>query len=229
MSWWKYAEHISAVMKVSYAKTADYVSYYLGYGDTSDVPQNRTDDEIHEFNEVLQIEKYEDEKQSRRLYQELTFLNRYTVYFGPPTHVIDNIYLGSAHNAAMLTDLQDLNIKAVINVTKEIPNFFPECFQYIRYNLYDNNQHSIEKYLEDGYRQILNHRDNTEGNILIHCYMGASRSASLVIYYLMKTMKHADGNSFTFDDALQFIKKKRAIVNPTFRFTKDLAKSFYIK
>ncbi len=55
--------------------------------------------------------------------------------------------------------------------------------------------------------------------------MGRSRSASVVLYYLMRTQKNDDGTPFSFDDALKFLQDKRPIVNPTFRFTKDLAKS----
>lgn len=55
--------------------------------------------------------------------------------------------------------------------------------------------------------------------------MGASRSASIVIYYLMKTQKNPDGSCFTFDNAFQYLREKRCTVNPTFRLTKDLASS----
>ena len=73
------------------------------------------------------------------------------------------------------------------------------------------------------------HQENTSGNILIHCFMGASRSASIVIYYLMQTQKKEDDTHYTFDDAVSFLKDKRIVVNPTFRLTKDLAQSVMIK
>ena len=95
----------------------------------------------------------------------------------------------------------------------------------MRYELYDNNKHSIKKYLEQSLNDIQHHQQNSQGNILIHCFMGASRSASIVTYYLMQTMKHDNGRPFTFDDAVLFLRNKRIIVNPTFRLTKDLASS----
>lgn len=116
-----------------------------------------------------------------------------------------------------------------MNITKEISNFFPDDFTYVRYDIYDNNKHSIQQYLEEAYNTIKYHQQNTEGNILVHCHMGASRSASVVIYYLMKTQFHENGDAFSFEDALEFVKNKRPIINPTFRFTKDLAKSIYVK
>ena len=60
-------------------------------------------------------------------------------------------------------------------------------------------------------------------NILVHCYMGASRSVTAVAYYLIKQ------KGYTVDRAIEFIKEKRPIINPSYRFTKDLAKSQIIK
>ena len=112
-----------------------------------------------------------------------------------------------------------------MNATTEISDYYPEEFIYLRYKLYDNNKHSIKKYLEQSYSDIKFHQENTSGNILVHCFMGASRSASIVIYYPMRTQKKEDGTYYTFDDAISFLKDKRVVVNPTFRLTKDLAQS----
>ncbi len=80
-----------------------------------------------------------------------------------------------------------------------------------------NNENRIRQHLERTYDDVLQCQEN--GNVLIHCYMGASRSASVVIYYLMRR------HGYTFDDALEFLRNKRSVVNPTFRLTKDLAES----
>jgi len=225
MSNWSYITYLPS-LKVAYDKTADYVGYYLGYTNSDNSDNNSVhDDEINEYEDILNIQSYTDEKNNKRICQELGFYERYTIFFQEPTYVIDNIYLGSAYNAASYDILKKLDIKLIINVTTEITNYYPDDFTYVRYNLYDNNKHSIDKYLNDAYEKITNFQKNKQGNILIHCFMGASRSASMVIYYLMRTMKKENGDSFTFDDSLNFLKKKRPLVNPTFRFTKDLAKS----
>lgn len=235
MSQWNYSSYftpLTSSCKVAYDKLADktseYIGFYLGYNNNDDLHSDH-DDDIQEFSEILRVESYTDEKSSNRINEELGLINRYTIFFQEPTYVTDNIYLGSAYNAASYDKLKSLNIKLIINVTSEIRNYYPDDFTYIQYNLYDNNKHSIEKYLHDAFINIQEFQKNKEGNILIHCFMGASRSASLVIYYLMKTMKHDDGKSYTFDDAHNFLKKKRPLVNPTFRFAKDLAKSVISK
>ena len=105
---------------------------------------------------------------------------------------------------------------------------------YVNYDIYDNNKDSISEHLGDAYQSIKKIQENTnkeekESNILIHCYMGSSRSASLVLYYLMKNGTNSQGTLMTHEEALNFLKNKRPIINPTFRLTKDLARSIMIK
>jgi len=225
---WRYISNVSNSSKVLLDKTADYVYYYTGYTDekTSD-DENENDDTIKDYDGVLKIELYQNESEHMRIYPASTYYNEYSTFWGGPTHVVDNIYLGSAFDASDYETLKANNIKIIMNCTKEISDYYPEEFKYFRYKLYDNNKHSIKKYLEQSFKDIMDSRETTPGNILIHCFMGASRSASIVLYYLMRTMKHDDGKPYTFDDAVQFLRDKRIIVNPTFRLTKDLASSIY--
>ncbi|QKF93639.1 dual specificity phosphatase [Fadolivirus algeromassiliense] len=222
---WKYISNANNTRKVFFDKATDYISYYTGYDEK--ISDDENDDTIKDYDGVLKIELYQDENEHMRIYPTSTYYNEYSTFWGGPTHVVDNIYLGSAYDAADYESLKANNIKIIMNATKEISNYYPEEFKYYRYKLYDNNKHSIKKYLEQSFKDIMENRETTPGNILIHCFMGASRSASIVIYYLMRTMKHDDGKPYTFDDAVTFLKDKRIIVNPTFRLTKDLASSMY--
>jgi protein-tyrosine phosphatase len=140
-------------------------------------------------------------------------INQYYFFFSNPTHIIDNIYLGSAFNAASYNTLTNLNIKKVINVTQEISPYFNQNLEYKTYKLYDNNLDNISNYLDDSYEYIM----NTKDNILIHCYMGSSRSATIVIYYLMRKY------DMTLEQAIKFVKEKRNIVNPTNKFIEELS------
>ena len=227
----KSINYITSSVKVLYDKTYDYITYYSGsrMPDSEDSDDNDDDDMIQDYDGILKIELYENESNSTRIYPASGYYNEYKTFYSEPTHVIDNIYLGSAFNAATYDTLKKLNIKVIINATSEISNYYPMEFTYIRYRLYDNNKHSIKKYLEQSFNDIQSHQKNTNGNILIHCFMGASRSASIVLYYLMQIKKHEDGKPFTFDDAVKYLRDKRIIVNPTFRLTKDLASSMFPK
>jgi protein-tyrosine phosphatase len=161
-----------------------------------------------------------------RLFPRPSVWSQLVVFFKSPTHIIDNIYLGSAFNAASYYKLKKLNIGLVINMTREISMYYPDDFIYKQYDLYDNNKESIKEYLEKALADIYDYqKQNPDQNILIHCFMGASRSASIVIYYLIHTKRKEDGSLYSFDDAVEFVKNKRHIINPTKIFQSDIIDS----
>ncbi|XP_071517618.1 dual specificity protein phosphatase MPK-4-like isoform X2 [Panulirus ornatus] len=63
------------------------------------------------------------------------------------------------------------------------------------------------RFIDDGQRK---------GNVLVHCYFGVSRSATLVTCFLMKKYK------ISVDEALQRIKSKRRCVGPNSGFLAQL-------
>ena len=147
----------------------------------------------------------EDSPEITRFYSRISTYEQLVSFFEPPTHIIDNIYLGNAYNAAYYYGLKKNNIKMIINVTKEISKYYPEYFTYYQYELYDNNHDNIKDFLDDANKNIKDFQENKKGNILIHCFMGASRSASVVLYYLMKNKINEDTNKlYTLNEALIF-------------------------
>lgn len=76
--------------------------------------------------------------------------------------------------------------------------------------LYDN-----KPMIEIGYH-FLDKVISQNENVLVHCFAGVSRSASLVIYYFMRKY------GWTFDQAFQYVKLKRSIINPNEGFQKQL-------
>jgi len=145
-----------------------------------------------------------------------SYWTQITTFLASPTHVIDNIYIGSAYNAACYSTLKNLGIEVIMNITTEISEYFPNNFIYKTYKIYDNNQEDISQYLDDAYNYI---EENKDKKILIHCYMGASRSASIVMHYLIKKY------NMTVDEAYNKLKEKRLIVNPSKKFAENLHES----
>ena len=138
--------------------------------------------------------------------------------FTTPTYIIDNIYIGNACNAADYYTMKNLNITHIVNVSQEISNYFPEDFNYFKINELDNETGTLEPYFND----FIDYIDNIDSdkNVLVHCFMGSSRSATLVVCYLMR--KH----NMTFDDAYALLKGKRKIVNLNVVFAKELKDKF---
>ena len=154
----------------------------------------------------------------KRIFTPLPYLTQLEWFYGKPTHIIDNIFLGSAINASHLNTLKERNIGLIINMTQEISNYFPNDIQYLNFPLYDNNSQSIKQYLIEAYDKIIEFQmNNRDKNILVHCFMGASRSASVVIYYLMEKY------DYTLNEAVMFCKDKRELVNPTILFYNELS------
>jgi len=195
----KITNTIMAPIKVVYDKTYEYVlKYIIKYFDY----------------DQIEIE---------RLYERHSTYQQVLSFFKQPTLIIDNIYLGNARNAASFYDLKEKNIKLIINVTTEISEYYPDNFIYIKYNLYDNNKDSIKKYLKDSYIKIKEfQKKNKNRSILIHCFMGSSRSASILIYYIIKTLKKENGENYNLEETINFIKNKRDIINPSKKFIAEL-------
>ena len=213
----KIIDNSYATLKVCSDKICEYLSYFI-WGNKDEV--DCSGDKLKDYANIMDINKYKDENDGgKRIFEKVGFIAKYNIFFSKPTHIIDNIFLGSAVNAANYETLKKLGIKVIINVTHEIRSYFENDkeLKYHQYGIYDNNQTSIEKKLDDVYNDITKYDKNT--NIFIHCYMGASRSVSVVTYYLMK--KH----NMSFDEAIKYIKDRRPIANISYRFAKDLAKS----
>ena len=133
--------------------------------------------------------------------------------------ITDFLYLGNQMNSENLELLKSLKITHVINCTNNIRNSFPHDFRYHRVPIYDDYDQHIEQYFDDCFR-FINHCRKTGGRILIHCYAGISRSATITIAYIMKT------NNYSFTDTFKYVKKQRSIVEPNLDFKKSIKKWF---
>ena len=127
--------------------------------------------------------------------------------------ITKNIYLGDYSASLDTRQLKDKGIKKVLTVMdyQNGPNYNPEEFIHKRFNINDFSYQNFIQY----FGECLNFIKGEE-KVLVHCMAGASRSATIVIAYLMWT------NKMKFDDALNFVKSKRPIVYPNDGFQKQL-------
>ncbi|KTF91979.1 hypothetical protein cypCar_00018575 [Cyprinus carpio] len=132
-----------------------------------------------------------------------------------PSRILDYLYLGSEWNAANFEELQKNNVGYILNVTKEIDNFFPESFTYMNIRVYDVEATDLLSHWNNTYTFVSEARKSGQA-ILVHCKMGVSRSASTVIAYLMKQQ------GWTLDQALNHVRERRPIVQPNEGFLKQL-------
>ncbi|KAJ3427496.1 dual specificity protein phosphatase [Anaeramoeba flamelloides] len=131
----------------------------------------------------------------------------------PPNKILDGLYLGSFEVASSLHELEKVNITHTLNMHHEKVEY-PDI---ITKNLpiWDDPEWDLLSVLEECF-DFIDKAIKSDGNVLVHCYAGISRSAAVVIGYLMKTKK------MSYDDAYLFVKKKRPVAFPNEGFVKQL-------
>ncbi|XP_068629331.1 LOW QUALITY PROTEIN: protein phosphatase Slingshot [Battus philenor] len=132
-----------------------------------------------------------------------------------PTEIFDHVYLGSEWNASNLEELQRNGVRHILNVTREIDNFFPGMFDYLNIRVYDDDKTDLLKHWDNTFKYI-NKARNEGSKVLVHCKMGISRSASVVIAYAMKAF------NWNFEKALKHVKAKRNCIKPNTNFLNQL-------
>ncbi|XP_038848940.1 protein phosphatase Slingshot homolog 3 [Salvelinus namaycush] len=132
-----------------------------------------------------------------------------------PSKIFDYLFLGSEWNAANFEELQKNNVGYILNVTREIDNFFPESFSYMNIRVYDVEATDLLSHWKDTYSFINTARQSGQA-VLVHCKMGVSRSGSTVVAYAMKQQR------WPLEVALSYVTERRPIVHPNDGFMKQL-------
>ncbi|XP_048837247.1 protein phosphatase Slingshot homolog 2-like isoform X2 [Brienomyrus brachyistius] len=132
-----------------------------------------------------------------------------------PTEIFDHVYLGSEWNASNLEELQNSGVRYILNVTREIDNFFPGLFEYHNIRVYDEEATNLLEYWNDTYK-FISKAKKAGAKCLVHCKMGVSRSVSTVIAYAMKE------HGWDLERAFHHVKERRAVAKPNPSFMRQL-------
>ncbi|KAL1915323.1 uncharacterized protein VTP21DRAFT_6781 [Calcarisporiella thermophila] len=92
---------------------------------------------------------------------------------------------------------------------------FPELFSYKKIDIEDVPESNILEHLEDTY-VFIESAIKAEGTVLVHCMAGISRSATVVIAYLMKSQK------LTLEEAYDTVRAARSVICPNPGFYQQL-------
>ncbi|CAD8064755.1 unnamed protein product [Paramecium sonneborni] len=127
---------------------------------------------------------------------------------------ISGLYLADIDCALSLDLLKSLQIGALLSIIDE-PKI--DASAYIIHeviNIPDCTQQNIQDYFPQTNQFIEKHRQHT--NVMVHCFAGISRSASVIIAYLMFKFQ------WGFQTALNFVVQKRPQVKPNYGFIQQL-------
>ncbi|XP_021501727.1 protein phosphatase Slingshot homolog 1 isoform X1 [Meriones unguiculatus] len=133
-----------------------------------------------------------------------------------PSLIFDHLYLGSEWNASNLEELQGSGVDYILNVTREIDNFFPGLFAYHNIRVYDEETTDLLAHWNEAYH-FINKAKRNRSKCLVHCKMGVSRSASTVIAYAMKEF------GWPLERAYNYVKQRRSITRPNAGFMRQLS------
>jgi protein-tyrosine phosphatase len=136
-----------------------------------------------------------------------------TPKYGVPSIILPGLYL-SGIECVNEKILDEYNIKYVISVMNNPPQL-SEKYKQFCIPINDDFGAFIRPYFEKSH-QIINEALCNGENILIHCYAGISRSATITISYIMKN------KTMTSKDAYSFVRNQRNIIEPNFIFSYSL-------
>ncbi len=122
---------------------------------------------------------------------------------------------GSEWNASDYDRLISLNVTHILNISNEVDNFFSDSFKYLNIRVQDIDSNDLLREFDLTYKFISEAKEQSTA-CLVHCKMGISRSASVVIAFIMKEME------MNLRNAHGFVKQKRSCINPNKGFMQQL-------
>lgn len=126
------------------------------------------------------------------------------------------LLLASQDAAHDMDTLRRYKVSHVLNVAYGVSNLFPEELLYRTVQILDLPETDILSFLEEC-SSFIDQARKQDGVVLVHCNAGVSRSASIVIGYLMLREK------LSFEDAYSQIKCARPSVRPNPGFYQQLS------
>ncbi len=134
------------------------------------------------------------------------------------SRITNRLFLGNENDASDVNFLRRNNIGMVINFAVEVPKpkVYDKNIEYVKFNLNDSPGQDILPVIYKVYNFLPKYLENTRRNVLFNCYAGISRSATVLIGFLMLYL------NMTLNSAFNLVKSKRKIVNPNSGFMRQL-------
>ena len=134
--------------------------------------------------------------------------------------IIDNLWVGNVRSALDKEFIENNNIKLIVNLSKDIGFIDIDGITKVRVPIHDNLSRESDEGMIENFDNAYNIIDKTLGEgdgVLIHCWAGMQRSASLCALYLMKK------NRKSFAEVKGQIRNKRSICfTPGVNFSRSI-------
>ncbi|CAL8358691.1 unnamed protein product [Lota lota] len=132
------------------------------------------------------------------------------------TRILPHLYLGSQKDVLNKDLMAQNGITYVLNASNTCPkpDFISES-HFMRIPVNDNYCEKLLPWLEKT-NEFIDKAKVSNCRVIVHCLAGISRSATIAIAYIMKTM------GLSSDDAYRFVKDRRPSISPNFNFLGQL-------
>lgn len=133
--------------------------------------------------------------------------------------IVPRVYLSDYFTAIDERQLSHLSITHVVSILDRvpaIPNSIPEAHR-LHISIADHADADILSYLDQTTEFITAAlAENEENNVLVHCFQGISRSATVVCAYIVAT------TTMTAPESISYVQAKRSVVCPNLGFRNQL-------
>ncbi|XP_069326537.1 dual specificity protein phosphatase 8 [Eulemur rufifrons] len=132
------------------------------------------------------------------------------------TRILPHLYLGSQKDVLDKDLMTQNGISYVLNASNSCPkpDFICES-RFMRIPINDNYCEKLLPWLDKSV-EFIDKAKLSSCQVIVHCLAGISRSATIAIAYIMKTM------GMSSDDAYRFVKDRRPSISPNFNFLGQL-------
>ncbi|KAL3505863.1 hypothetical protein ACH5RR_031245 [Cinchona calisaya] len=132
-----------------------------------------------------------------------------------PCKIEEGLYLGSLGAAHHKHALESLNITHILTVANSLPPAYPNEFVYKIVDIPDREDINVSQYFDECF-EFIDEAKSKGGGVLVHCFVGRSRSVTVVLAYLMKK------NGMSLSQALEHVRSKRPVASPNSGFMSQL-------
>ena len=146
--------------------------------------------------------------------------------------IIPHLYISNWDTSNNPEIIRFYNIKAVITLettnkpTRILRYYYGNKIDFMHIQIIDSKDSDIDKHFDSTYNFIQKHISKNE-NVLIHCAAGISRSATIILNYILRNMflnynlKQENPENILIH-ALNIARSKRPIINPNPGFINQL-------
>ncbi|CAG7878269.1 unnamed protein product [Brassica rapa] len=131
------------------------------------------------------------------------------------SQIQQGLFIGSVAEANNKDLLKASNVTHVLTIAVALSPPYPDDFVYKVIEVVDRSETDLTVYFDECY-SFIDQAIESGGGVLVHCFMGISRSVTIVVAYLMR--KHGIG----FSKAMEIVKSRRPQALPNFGFVSQL-------